>query len=1128
MKQNSLIHALFAKMGKNTCHSLVLYKAVFLFLLYLFGNAPDAKAQPFCDDKEMFVYSNPVTSPDCYREDLSVYFSQINHTDLNFQARELIVELTITGDGFFDGNSYELVGYAQTPVGTEPDFFFSADKKTFTFQLTCLDGNDNLFTVDYGDQNNPLFKLSLIVEEGEIVQVTPTVHEGRNSAGCQNSSNCEFDAYGASVGKPPVSACSSMITAFLDGMPTGNVDPHEEVPLVLKLYNHDPQNSVILNGASFQLTVHDIHGTLPKPVFAPYVPGTDPPPFEGGADPVYTFVIESLVIPKATPLPSGAYDPGCVSILAASILPPEGLANLYGEAGITVDYITLDIGGTCCSVDASSSGGSIVFPGIFECDPAFNNSVNFSIDQVTMLDPCEVGFEVSINTANPIDVTHLLFDIGVPTSGDLMLDRIIPGPSGIWCGGIPFDCPGTPFNSNCMQCTTDQVILEYNALPNDWRTVQQGVLFTVVLSGLNGCMEGITLNQAAIQPLNSAAPCIPQVSIDPNLENTICNGCNLCADVFIELSDYQVYEQLPGTLNPCEAGFSVYLNAATASSDTYTQIDVGLVYQASGNPTITVTPNPDLCPPQSTTNCVTVTGNTIEFTWTYDPSQPVQTVDPHLRVIDVVISGVNDECVTDAMFTNFTEVTIQSGISMTTCNPRELSPNDPVAEGTVCVSCIPVNISGNIAKENGDEVYVQASADSGIKISSATYSENVPTDGGGSDCESGNGDYSNDLCNTSGEDYSIVPNKDDDDLNGVTTYDLVLIQKHILNVELLDSPYKLIAADANRSNTVTTFDLVQIRQLILYVITKFPSNTSWRFVPKSYTFPNPSNPWQDIFPEVINLNNVTTDITNQDFVAIKVGDVNLSADCGGGMNFQGGAGANDRQAPVSVLLNTPADIKVSNVFEVELTAVSQTPLTAWQMGLHFDPAYLLLEEVEEADIEGVDSRYFGLTEKENGKVRALWYSPTAEVLDFDGTSRFAKLRFRALRPFNNLRDLMHIDQEVLQTVAYSENGTPYSMQLSFSSDSESSGFEYNQPIIAYPAQNPFKHRLALMVEVPLEMALRVKVLDMSGKQVTKWEGVARKGVNEVAFREAGKWQDGLYTWQVVSKSGVVTGQVVKQ
>ncbi|RMD75866.1 MAG: hypothetical protein D6818_01100, partial [Bacteroidetes bacterium] len=81
-------------------------------------------------------------------------------------------------------------------------------------------------------------------------------------------------------------------------------------------------------------------------------------------------------------------------------------------------------------------------------------------------------------------------------------------------------------------------------------------------------------------------------------------------------------------------------------------------------------------------------------------------------------------------------------------------------------------------------------------------------------------------------------------LNGVTTYDLVLIAKHILHVVPFDNPWAYIAADANGSGTVTTADMVAIRKLILHFTPEFPNGVpSWRFFPANIVFLDPDNPW---------------------------------------------------------------------------------------------------------------------------------------------------------------------------------------------------------------------------------------------------------------------------------------------
>ncbi|MBK9335072.1 MAG: HYR domain-containing protein [Lewinellaceae bacterium] len=126
-------------------------------------------------------------------------------------------------------------------------------------------------------------------------------------------------------------------------------------------------------------------------------------------------------------------------------------------------------------------------------------------------------------------------------------------------------------------------------------------------------------------------------------------------------------------------------------------------------------------------------------------------------------------------------------------------------------------------------------------------------------------------------DYTVTPIKDNDPLNGVSTFDLVLINKHILGLEPLNSPYKMIAADANNSRSITTFDILELRKLILGIYTDLPNNTSWRFVDDAYNFPNLLNPFQELFPETKQVADLQSILLDQDFVAVKVGDVNGNA-----------------------------------------------------------------------------------------------------------------------------------------------------------------------------------------------------------------------------------------------------------
>lgn len=135
------------------------------------------------------------------------------------------------------------------------------------------------------------------------------------------------------------------------------------------------------------------------------------------------------------------------------------------------------------------------------------------------------------------------------------------------------------------------------------------------------------------------------------------------------------------------------------------------------------------------------------------------------------------------------------------------------------------------------------------------------------------------LAPTAGYHSEITAEKNINPLNGVTSYDLTLLSRHILGIEPLDSPYKIIAADANLDGKVTSFDIVLLRKLILGQIDQLPHGKSWRFIPADFVFPNPNNPFTPAFPEKITVPG-TLDMqpNNFRFIGVKIGDLNFSAD----------------------------------------------------------------------------------------------------------------------------------------------------------------------------------------------------------------------------------------------------------
>lgn len=126
-----------------------------------------------------------------------------------------------------------------------------------------------------------------------------------------------------------------------------------------------------------------------------------------------------------------------------------------------------------------------------------------------------------------------------------------------------------------------------------------------------------------------------------------------------------------------------------------------------------------------------------------------------------------------------------------------------------------------------------------------------------------------------GGNYTVTPAKSNDfpTNSGLSTLDISLIRRHVLGGTLLDSPYKIIAADGSNSGTVSTPDIPTVRIVVLSNTAKFPPASSrlWEFV-SSYNTPTDPFP----FVKTRTYTNITSNQTNQDFIGVKIGDVNNS------------------------------------------------------------------------------------------------------------------------------------------------------------------------------------------------------------------------------------------------------------
>lgn len=116
--------------------------------------------------------------------------------------------------------------------------------------------------------------------------------------------------------------------------------------------------------------------------------------------------------------------------------------------------------------------------------------------------------------------------------------------------------------------------------------------------------------------------------------------------------------------------------------------------------------------------------------------------------------------------------------------------------------------------------------------------------------------------------------------NGVNSADATSIQQHLTgSIPIIDF-YKIVAADCNKSSNVSSLDAALIRQGILgnpSALAILNNAGSWRFIAGDYVPTIPPAPYMIPSFPITRTFNLSGDVSNVDFIGIKVGDVNGTA-----------------------------------------------------------------------------------------------------------------------------------------------------------------------------------------------------------------------------------------------------------
>jgi len=337
-------------------------------------------------------------------------------------------------------------------------------------------------------------------------------------------------------------------------------------------------------------------------------------------------------------------------------------------------------------------------------------------------------------------------------------------------------------------------------------------------------------------------------------------------------------------------------------------------------------------------------------------------------------------------------------------------------------------------------------------------------------------------------DYKISGYRNDDYMNGVSTLDLVLIQRHVLGQEDLDSPYKMIAADVNNDGKVSVTDLLELRKLILGVYSALPANGSWKLINAADVL-ELSNPWD--YKESITIEQLEADRMNEDFIAVKIGDVNSSVVA----NSKEEGVVESRSGNGLTLNYEDIDLAADEAYVVEMYADKGTEFVGMQFAARFNGA-----TIRDIQINGVDKYEYVV--RENTFALSIHESEAVSP-DFDIILTIDS------HVEGRLSDHISLDVPSLAPEAYTGDYNVAPVSLSPRHDEGEFAVYQNIP-------NPFNNSTEIPIRLHEDANVTIVITDVNGRVLKRIEKACNKGLNKVTLKSENLPDSGVFFYSITA------------
>ena len=359
-----------------------------------------------------------------------------------------------------------------------------------------------------------------------------------------------------------------------------------------------------------------------------------------------------------------------------------------------------------------------------------------------------------------------------------------------------------------------------------------------------------------------------------------------------------------------------------------------------------------------------------------------------------------------------------------------------------------------------------------------------------------------------GRNYNLsIEKTDNPTATGISTLDIAMARRHLLQKQVLTDPYQIIAADVDLNDGISILDIALMRKVVLRVSDHFPSQKSWTFIPANHIFSDPGNPFD--FPKISKIYELNEN-KKIDFIGIKLGDVNLSWEDNSRIN----------ESDDNLYFDIEPMITMENdKISVPIKVRSFKNIAGFQFTIQWDPNKYSLDDIP---INTYDC-HFGLTYLSDGFLTVLWNENNGEQLTLTDDEVFLGINFKTIDKSTNSHSI-EINGELTPLFAF--NGNLESVKVISNNVVNSDyGFGFTG-IKNYP--NPFSEETTFVFDLPTKSPVKIIIYDGVGRLVDEINGEYQKGSVQInwsnKYMEAKPGQF-LY-YQAITNFGQLNGKMM--